>query len=166
MNNFFVNIGKSVEAKIPHGNKLFTDFLGDHNKICLTLNDCTSAEIGESIDNLNISKASGPFSVPTNILKNNKNVFLQPLTTIINKSFAEGVFPNLLKSAIVCPIYKKNDKSRCANYRPISLLSNLGKIFERAMYNRVETFLNRFDLIYNNQFGFRKNTPQTTRSLV
>ena len=107
MNNFFVNIGKTVEGKIPQGNKRFGDFLGDPNRFIITLNDCTSDEIGEYIDKLNVSKASGPFSVPTNILKNSKDIFLQPLTAVINKSIAEGVFPNLLKTATVCPIYKK-----------------------------------------------------------
>ena len=90
---------------------------------------------------------------------------MQPLTAVINKSIAEGVFPNLLKSASVCPIYKKNDKRICANYRPISLLSNIGKIFERAMYNRIEVFLNEFDLIYENQYGFRKK-HSTNHALV
>ena len=165
MNNFFVNIGKTVESKIPQGKRLFTDFLGDRNEVSITLNDCTPAEIGEFIDKLNISKASGPYSVPTNILINCKDVFIPPLTAIINKSFAEGVFPNLLKSAIVCPIFKKNDKTRCANYRPISLLSNIGKILERAMYNRIEVFLDRFETIYHNQFGFRKK-HSTNHALV
>ena len=165
MNNFFVNIGKTVEAKIPHVDKLFSDFLGEPNEYSITLNDCTSVEIGDYIDKLNASKASGPFSVPTNILKNNKEVLLQPLTVVINKSISEGVFPNLLKSATVCPIYKKSDKMLCANYRPISLLSNIGKLFERAMYNRIEVFLNELELIYSNQYGFRKK-HSTNHALV
>ena len=62
----------------------------------------------------------------------------------------------MLKSALVCPIFKKNDKTKCANYRPISLLSNIGKIFERIMYTRLESFLDINDIMYNLQFGFRK----------
>ena len=62
-----------------------------------------------------------------------------------------------MKSALVCAIFKKNDKTKCANYRPISLLSNVGKIFERVMFNRIERFLDDHNLIYKYQYGFRKN---------
>ena len=75
----------------------------------------------------------------------------------MNKSLTEGVFPNSLKLALVCPIFKKGDVTKCANYRPISLLSNISKIFERVMYNRIEHFLEEHDSIYELQFGFRKN---------
>ena len=71
-----------------------------------------------------------------------------------------------MKSATVHPIYKKNDKTKCANYRPISLLSNMSKIFERAMYNRIELFLNEFDIIYHNQFGFRKHHSTQQHALT
>ena len=70
--------------------------------------------------------------------------------------------------ASVCPIFKKNDRSKCENYRPISLLSNLSKVFERVMYNRVEVFLEKFDSIYKLQFGFRKkfSTSHALLSIV
>ena len=67
-----------------------------------------------------------------------------------------GNFPNLLKSANVCPIYKKKDKTRCENYRPISLLSNLSKLFERSMHTRLYKFLDESNSFYELQFGFRK----------
>ena len=88
--------------------------------------------------------------------------------SILNKSLAEGTFPDLLKLASVCPIYKKNDRTKCANYRPISLLSNLSKIFKRTMYNRIELFLSEFDTLYRLQFGFRKkhSTEHAILSIV
>ena len=156
INNFFVNIGKSVDQKIPQSNKIFSDFLGDMNPYCITLNPCTDAEIRELVSGVNWSKASGPYSIPSNIVKSFKEVFYEPLSAIVNKSLSEGIFPDLLKYATVHPIYKKGDKTICANYRPISILSNISKILERAMYNRIELFLNEFNLIYENQFGFRK----------
>ena len=126
------------------------------NPYCITLNPCTDVEIRELLLGVNWSKASGPYSIPSNIVKTFKDVFYEPLLAIVNKSLSEGIFPDLLKFATVHPIYKKGDKSICANYRPISILSNISKILERAMYNRIELFLNEFNLIYENQFGFRK----------
>ena len=52
------------------------------------------------------------------------------------------------------PNLQKSDK--CVNYRPISLLSNISKIFERIMYNRLESYLESQDIIFKHQFGFRK----------
>ena len=71
-------------------------------------------------------------------------------------SFKEGLFPSLNKEADVCPIHKKNEKTRCENYRPISLLPNISKIFERVMYSRLDNFLSSSEIIYKFQFGFRK----------
>ena len=71
-------------------------------------------------------------------------------------SLKEGIFPRLNKEAYVCPIFKKNDKLKCEKYRPISLLSNISKISERVMYNRIEEFLTSSNILYNMQFGFRK----------
>ena len=156
MNKFYANIGKSVEEKIPHGNKPFTDYLYNPNIYSIVLNPCDAEEIGKYIRDLNVSKACGPYSISTNILKTFSAQLIQPLTFIINKSLNEGVFPSLLKLASICPIYKKNDRTKSENYRPISLLSNISKIFERAMYNRIELFLNDFEIIYKLQFGFRK----------
>ena len=58
--------------------------------------------------------------------------------------------------ANVCPIFKKSDKNKCENYRPISLLSNISKLYERAMHTRVYDFLEKYKLLYERQFGFRK----------
>jgi len=61
-----------------------------------------------------------------------------------------------LKLADVCPIFKKNDKNKCENYRPISLLPNISKLYERAMHSRVYEYFEKFKLLYEFQFGFRK----------
>ena len=76
------------------------------------------------------NKASGPNGIPTNILKLFKKEFSKPLSDMINMSFNQGAFPNIPKIANVIPIHKKGDKLDCDNYRLISLLSNISKIFE------------------------------------
>ena len=92
-------------------------------------------EIFKIISSLNSSKSTGPYSIPTKILKPLKVPIPKHPTDIFNTSFTTGIFPNSLKSAKVIPIHKKNSKLVVSNYRPISLLSNLEKIIEKLMFN-------------------------------
>ena len=156
MNNFFVKIGPSIEKKIPSAKTPFQTYLNEQNIHNFVLNPCNTEEITTIISSFGSGKASGPYSIPTNLLKEFSQHFSKPLKIIINKSLHEGSFPQPLKTALVCPIYKKNEKTNCDNYRPISLLSNVSKVFERIMYNRMELFLNESNIIYDYQFGFRK----------
>ena len=105
---------------------------------------------------LSTAKSCGPSSISTNLLKTHAKIFCEPLKLVINNSFAEGKFPDLLKIANVCSIYKKGDRNKCKNYRPISLLSNLSKLFERAMHTRLYNFLSSNKSLYDLQFGFRQ----------
>ena len=84
-----------------------------------------------------------------------KRNFQNLLSDIINLSFNQGIFPNLLKIANVIPTHKKGDKLDCNNYRPISLLSNISKIFEKCMHTRLTNFLWINKLLFSHQFGFR-----------
>ena len=70
---------------------------------------------------------------------------------------ATGIFPDKLKIAKVIPIYKTGDHDCFANYRPISLVVNFSKFFEKVMYNRLTEFIEEYDILYCCQFGFRKN---------
>ena len=63
------------------------------------------------------------------------------------------------------PSYKKGDKSECSDYRPISLLSNISKIIEKAMYTRLYNFLEKYNCLYKKQFGFR-NSHSTNHALI
>ena len=67
-----------------------------------------------------------------------------------------GIFPDELKIARVIPLYKSGDKSDITNYRPISLLPVLSKIFEKLIHSRLTKFFDDNNVIYNKQFGFRK----------
>ena len=79
------------------------------------------------------------------------------LARIINKSFAEGTVPNQLKVAKVCPIYKNGDATKVSNYRPISVLPSISKVFEKLVYNRLINYLTKFSILSNQQYGFRSN---------
>ena len=94
------------------------------------------------MNGLKSSKACGPNSIPSSILSEFSDNIIEPSTVIVNKSLKEGVFPTLTKEASICLIFKKDDRFKCENYRPISLLSNISKVFEQVIYNRIEDFFN------------------------
>ena len=76
-----------------------------------------------------------------------------------------GVFPSVLKTAKVNPVFKKDSKLNYRNYRPIFLLSNIGNILEKLMYKRLYTFLDYNNIIFDLQFGF-KQQYSTSHALV
>ena len=78
------------------------------------------------------------------------------LTTIVNQSLMSGIFPTSLKIAKISPIFKKEDPHLTDNYRPISLLPVLSKIFEKVAFKQVYDYFNENDLLYKSQYGFRK----------
>ena len=149
LNDFFVNIGTFIKAKIPKAKESFSKYLKNSNDKSIFLSPCTPIEIMLIIKDMTSSKACGPNSISTNLLIDFSEVLASPLSCIINMSLKAGVFPS-------CPIHKKNEMSKCENYRPISLLSNISKIFERVMYSRLDHFLSTSEIIYKFQFGFRK----------
>ena len=114
------------------------------------------------------SKSTGPNSIPTILLKQTRNTVSSPLAKLINKSFETGIFPDICKVAKVVPIFKSETRLLCNNYRPISLLSNIGKIIEKLMHKRLNFFLEQYNCYYPFQFGFRLNysTNSTLMSIV
>ena len=87
------------------------------------------------------------------------------MSWISNICFLTGIHPDPLKIAKVVPIFKKGSKLLTCNYRPISLLSNINKIFEKLVFSRVYSFLNKNKSIYDLQFGFRTQNS-TTHTLI
>lgn len=101
--------------------------------------------------------SSGLDEIPTYILKRIASDISGPLAHIINECFITGQFPDKLKAAKVVPIYKKGDKQDVKNYRPVSVLPSVSKVFERVIYERMITFVNRHNILSDNQFGFRQS---------
>ena len=126
---FFINIGKTIESTIPQSKTSFKSFSKNANEKSIFLRPCDEIEVLLIINGLKSSKASGPNIIPSSILVEFSHFLIEPLTTNINMSLKEGIFPSLNKEAYVCPIFRKNDKLKCENYRPISLLSNISKNF-------------------------------------
>ena len=87
-------------------------------------------------------------------MKQIKDLISAPLAKLTNRSFHNGAFPNILKIAKVIPIFKCESRVAYINYRPISLLFNIGKIIEKLMHKRLHSFLETQNCFYPAQFGF------------
>ena len=95
--------------------------------------------------------------MPTKILKEFKIELSEPLSDMINVSFNKGIFPDFLKVINAIPIHKKGEKLDPNNYRPISLLSYISKLYEKAMHIRLTNFLRKNKVLFSYHFGFRNN---------
>jgi hypothetical protein len=105
---------------------------------------------------LKTSKSPGADKLSPRLVKD-ISVILEPLLYIYNLSLPSGVVPAEMKLAQVIPVLKKGDPQLPGNYRPISLLSIFDKLLEKIMYSRLFNFLSVNKVLYDYQFGFRKN---------
>ena len=103
---------------------------------------------------LDVSKAVGPDGVNPRLLKEGADQLCQPLSRLFNLSLSKGKFPTSWKKANVTPVFKKGDRSDIQNYRPISLLSCIGKVMERCINKYFFNFLINNHLITEYQSGF------------
>ena len=100
-------------------------------------------------------KATRKSDIPAKILKNSIKAYLPELTILINNCLNKGVLPDDLKLADITPIFKKEDSLNKENYRPVSILPHLSKVFERILYKQIDSFMkNKFSPYL---CGFRKN---------
>ena len=155
-NNFFTSVTEIVHSKIKFSNKLFKKFLPSEINFSFLITPTNKEEIYEMITSLNSNKACGPNSFPTKVLHILQDQISNLRATICNLSFSTGVFASILKTAKVILIHKNNSKLEVPNYRPISLLPNIDKIFEKLMHIRLIEFLEGKQILYYRQFGFRK----------
>ena len=137
----FISIRKELQKHIPSTKGNFSYNLKHQNAESFFMAPTTSEEISDLMQTLSSNKSTGLNGIPTSILKKIKNEISIPLSAIINNSFENGIFPNLLQSAIVIPVFKNGYRLPCNNYRPISLSSNIGKITEKLIHKRPNHFL-------------------------
>ena len=125
----------------------------------------TSVEIFNILKHLNVSKAVGPDKISNRILKECAIPLSEPLARLFNLSLAQGVFPSCWKIANVIPIFKKESKNNASNYRPISLLSSLSKVLEKAVHYHLYTYLNDHSLLTVKNSGFKQKDSTVNQLL-
>ena len=159
-NVYFANIGKNLASEIEQNVNIidYTQYLSTpitETKLqfkCITDNDTQKA-----IDKLENKSSSGHDGISNKLLKLLKMELSKSLTLIINQMITTGIFPDSFKISKITPIFKKGDVSLLSNYRPISLLPTISKIFERILYNQLYEYFNSNNLLAEQQYGFRTN---------
>ena len=155
------SIGKKVSDSIPFIPKSYEKYLTSEYTDSMFLKPTSVDELSKICASFNASKASGSDDISPRVVKESICCFVEPLCNIFNKSLSTGVFPEALKVAKVVPLYKKNCKQNIDNYRPVAILPIFSKLLEKVMHNRLHSFLMKYEILINEQFGFRKNHSTT-----
>ena len=124
----------------------------------MLLTPVDSHEVLNVINSLKWNKATGYDDINVNIVKLCSDILSQPLSTIINESFSSGIFPTELKIAKVIPLFKSGNRNTFTNYRPVSILPVLSKIFEKLFYKRLVNYINSNTILNERQYGFREKS--------
>ena len=125
----------------------------------------TPKMVKKVIMNLDLSKASGPDCIPVVVLKNCEPELSYILAELFNKCLKESCFPDCWKVSSVVPVFKNvGERSTAKNYRPVSLLSVVSKVFEKLVNNRIVDHLEKSDLFSDFQYDFRSS--QSTADLL
>jgi len=146
----------SLAKSIPVSDSKPSDYLKGNYSNSFYIAPVDESELCNVMCNLRKS-SSGIDDLKPEIIKGVREIIAHPLVHIINLSYKEGIFPSELKAAYITPLFKGGDPKLVSNYRPVSVLPVFSKIFERLMYNRLISYLEKYKILYNYQFGFKKN---------
>ena len=173
-NNYFTSIAsklnESENGLLIEPLPKYTDYIKNSVESSIFLADSSPEEIIEIIKELSSNKAS---DIPIIILKRCSHMMSPILAKFLNSFYNLGLFPSILKTGIVSPVFKKDNPQLFENYRPISTLPIFSKLFEKItcvfsylfeplneltlIYKRIYAFLIAKNILYEKQFGFRKN---------
>ena len=168
LNNFYVNVTKDIgpddSIRADDTIKDIIEQYKDHDSIKrikenidhtnrFSFSKVTSDEVLKIINKMNPRKATGYDNIPPRLLRICAQYLCYPLAKLVNMSLSQCVFPDALKYANVSPIHKKDDNMNKKNYRPVSVLPCISKIFEKVMVTQLTKY---FDSILSPYVsGFR-----------
>ncbi len=158
-NQFFVNVGQDLAAKIK---KPETTQCGDvedteryRNPSTIFLGAVDEEEIMEIVRKCKNKTSADWNDIDMSTVKTVIEGIAKPLTHISNLSFQSGTFPDKMKIAKVIPLFKTGDRHHFTNYRPVSLLPQFSKILEKLFTDRLDKFIEKHNLLTDSQYGFR-----------
>ena len=154
---YFSNIGPNLAKNTPASQTASPEsYLTQQFSSTLFIDPVTENEVIEITNKFHPDKAAGYDKIPMLLIQKKKRLIVKPLSHIINLTFSSGIVPDQLKISRVIPLFNSGVQSNFSNYRPVFILPAFSKILERAFYNRLYSYLTDFDILCNNQYGFRK----------
>ena len=157
-NLYFTNIGPKLAKQINAApNKSFRDYLTKNIRTTFQFHNITQTALERIIDHFKSKTSTGHDGLSMKLMKDLKHVLIEPLTIIINQMLNTGIFPDKLKIGRIIPLYKKGDDNLFENYRPISLLPAISKIFEKVIFIQLHTYCKDNNILYQSQYGFRED---------
>ena len=165
-NSYFISVGKLEDENIDQNNENnFCDYMTDQINTQFTFHPIDNIYTKQMIKNIKLSKSKGHDGISSEVLKLISNDISSSITLIISQSLTTGIFPDKLKIAKVVPIFKKDSKKEFQNYRPISVLSVISKIFESVIHDQLNEYFISNKLFCAQQYGFMKNASTELASL-
>ena len=150
-------MGRNYAEKIPKSTTSIDTYLSklQSNRGSIFLKPTNPTEIKRLIGKLPNKGSSGFDKIDNIMLKKIESEIAPQISTIANASMTQGIFPELMKNALIVPLYKAKSRELVTNYRPISLLITISKLLEKIVYRQVYDYLNTTGQIYKSQYGFR-----------
>ena len=152
---YFSSVAADLDSKIPSTDAGPLDFMSFNNNVSFFAVPSTPTEVLNIIKSFS-NKSSNINDIPIFIYKHLASELSPIISLLFNHSVTSGSFPDCLKLATIIPIFKSLDRQLPNNYRPISMIHVLSKIFEKLMINRMWNFIDQHNIISHHQFGFRK----------
>ena len=145
-NQFFVNVVKdigensNVEANANHPSVTAIKASRTQRLETFAFQQVDEVKVKKYINKIGLKKATGLDNLSPKILRMTSDVLAKPITNIVNCMVKTSVFPDVLKIARVTPVHKKNDTLTIENYRPVSILPAISKVFERTIGEQLIEF--------------------------
>ena len=157
-NEHFVSIGPKLAEEIPANvtGHSHLDYLTIQNhEHSFQFQETNTSAVFSLLSKLCKSKATGLDRISAKLLRVFPDLIAESLCAIFNRSINTGIFPTDWKCSKVIPLFKKGERRDLNNYRPISIIPVVAKVFERIIYNQVYAFLKDNNLLTSSQSGFR-----------
>ena len=164
-NNFYINIGPKLanDIDVRNTNCEYDTYVKDLSvSQTMFIKPSSEQEILNIINKFANKGSEDVNGLSMKLLKQIIVYIIKPINFICNLSLNTGVFPEQMKIARVLPLFKSGDESSVSNYRPVSILPQLSKVLEKLFEKRLREYIKKQDVLFNGQYGFRKNRSTNT----